>query len=106
MQYCAILQEENEMFEEKISAIGKALANPTRVWMLQQLQEGEKCGCEFVALGLDASIVSRYFTMLAWAGLVTSRRDGVRVLWRLTDSSVLELLERLAELATAEGLTV
>jgi len=94
------------MFEERVSSIGKALANPTRVWMLRQLEEGERCGCEFVALGLDASIVSRYFTMLASAGLVTSRRDGVRALWRLTDGAVLELLERLAEVAAAKETSV
>ena len=84
---------------ELISEIGKALAHPTRVLMLQALAGGERCGCEFApALGLDPSVVSRFLATLSRAGLVTSRRDGVRVLWNLADPEIPELLARLANL--------
>jgi len=80
-----------------MTRIGKALAHPLRERMLRMLADGERCGCEFAPeLGVDASIVSRYLAVLQRAGLVTSRRDGVRVLWSLADPEIINVLERLA----------
>lgn len=80
--------------------IGKALSHPLRERMLWLLGDGERCGCEFAPeLGVDPSIVSRYFAVLERAGLVTSRRDGVRVMWSLADPEILDVLDRLADLA-------
>ena len=82
-----------------LTLIGKALSHPLRERMLWLLAEGERCGCEFAPeLGVDPSIVSRYFAVLERAGLVTSRRDGVRVMWSLADTELLNVLERLTEL--------
>ena len=82
-----------------LTLIGKALSHPMRERMLWLLADGERCGCEFAPeLGVDPSIVSRYFAVLERAGLVASRRDGVRVMWALADPELLEVLERLAEL--------
>ena len=84
-----------------LTLVGKALSHPLRERMLWLLADGERCGCEFAPeLGVDPSVVSRSFAMLERAGLVTSRRDGVRVLWSLADPELLELLERLAALAS------
>ncbi|MCK4570548.1 helix-turn-helix transcriptional regulator, partial [Candidatus Bipolaricaulota bacterium] len=49
-------------------------------------------------LGVDPSIVSRYLAVLERAGLITSRRAGVRVMWQLADPRLLEVLEQLGEL--------
>jgi len=82
-----------------LTLIGKALSHPLRERMLWLLADGERCGCEFAPeLGVDPSIVSRYFAILERAGLVTSRRDGVRVMWSLVDPEILDVLERLAKL--------
>ena len=90
--------------ESSIAEIGKALAHPARVQMLRLLADGERCGCEFAPiLQIDASVVSRYLAVLARAGLVTSRRDGVRVMWRLTDPAVLEVLNQMEALTAAQG---
>jgi len=82
-----------------LTLIGKALSHPLRERMLWLLAEGERCGCEFAPeLGVDPSIVSRYLSVLERAGLVTARRDGVRVMWSLADMELLDVLEKLAEL--------
>lgn len=82
-----------------LTLVGKALAHPLRERMLWLLADGERCGCEFAPeLGVDASIVSRYFALLERAGLVTSRRQGVRVMWSLADPQLLDVLEQLADL--------
>jgi DNA-binding transcriptional ArsR family regulator len=83
-----------------LTLIGKALSHPLRERMLWLLEEGERCGCEFAPeLGIDPSVVSRSLALLERAGLVTSRREGVRVMWKLTDPQILDVLEQLAELA-------
>ncbi len=85
--------------------IAKALSHPLRERMLRLLAEGERCGCEFAPeLGVDASIVSRYLSVLERAGLVMSCRDGVRVMWSLVDPELLDALDRLVDL-TASAVT-
>lgn len=82
-----------------LTLVGKALAHPLRERMLWMLGEGERCGCEFAPeLGVDASIVSRYLGTLERAGLVTSRREGVRVMWQLADPQLLDVFTQLATL--------
>jgi len=83
-----------------LTRVAKALSHPLRERMLRLLEDGERCGCEFApVLGVDPSIVSRSFAQLEQAGLVTSRRDGVRVLWSLREPEILGALNRLATLA-------
>jgi len=84
-----------------LTLVGKALSHPLRERMLWLLADGERCGCEFAPkLGVDPSVVSRYLAVLERAGLVTSRRAGVRVMWQLTDPQLLKVLVQLAELTT------
>lgn len=89
-----------------LTLVGKALSHPLRERMLWMLSDDELCGCEFAPeLGVDPSIVSRYLSILERAGLVASRREGVRVMWRLADPQLLDVLTRLAAL-TREGRVV
>lgn len=78
---------------------GKALAHPARVRILELLAQGERCGCEIAPhVDLDPSVVSRHLALLAAGGLVRSRREGAKLMWRLTDEQVLPLLEGLGHL--------
>jgi DNA-binding transcriptional ArsR family regulator len=84
-----------------LTLVGKALSHPLRERMLWLLADGERCGCEFSPeLGVDPSVVSRYLAVLERAGFVTSRREGVRVMWQLADPQLLDVLVHLAELTT------
>jgi len=86
--------------DEKISEIGQALAHPTRLQILRLLAKGELCGCEIVPeFELDQSGVSRHLTALRRAGLIDSRRDGVRIYWKLADQRIVELLRLAGEIA-------
>jgi len=62
----------------------KALGHPARLWIAEQLSDGEKCVCEFVdALGLDFSTVSKHLTVLRQAGIVQSRKEGKQMFYSL-----------------------
>ena len=66
----------------------KGLSEPTRLRMLNLLFQGELCGCDIqYVLDLSQSNVSRHLNYLKRVGLVTDRRDGYRVFYKLADSS-------------------
>jgi ArsR family transcriptional regulator len=64
----------------------KALADVTRLRILNLLLHGELCVCDIQHV-LDATQpnVSRHLAYLRNAGLVRDRRDGYRIFYRLAD---------------------
>lgn len=55
----------------------QALADPTRIEILQELAHGEQCVCDLQAeLGAAQSRLSFHLRKLKDAGLVTDRREG------------------------------
>jgi DNA-binding transcriptional ArsR family regulator len=78
----------------------KALAHPTRLQMLALLREGERCACEFgPLLGLGQANVSQHLAVLRRAHLVDTRRDGVRVMYSLSDERTSDVLDTVAHIA-------
>jgi len=58
-------------------AIAKALADPSRVRLLQALEGRELCVCQLTALlELAPSTVSKHLSLLHQAGLIESRKAG------------------------------
>lgn len=75
-----------------------ALADPTRLAILERLRLGERCVselCNDVAAG--QSLISFHLKTLRDVGLVFTRRDG-RTMWYALDPSGLARLERLVQL--------
>ena len=81
----------------------KALADETRLRILNLIGRRELCVCQIVeALGLGQSKVSRHLATLRNAGLVSDRREGLWMYYSLAapkgclHEQVLELLKRSA----------
>lgn len=89
---------------ELFGGVGKALANGHRVEMLDLLAQGER-SVEVLAARSDISIAlaSAHLQTLRRAGLVASRRDGNRVLYRLAGDDVYVLLSALRTVASRQG---
>ncbi len=67
-----------------MSAVFKALAHPTRLWMVRELMQSERCVCEFVeASHLDFSTVSKHLSLLKQAHLIEDDKRGKNVYYRL-----------------------
>lgn len=65
--------------------IFKALGHPTRLWIVEQLADGEKCVCEFVeAVDVDFSTISKHLSVLRNAGIVNMDKRGKQIFYRLT----------------------
>ncbi|MEW5825548.1 MAG: metalloregulator ArsR/SmtB family transcription factor [Candidatus Bipolaricaulota bacterium] len=88
------------------ASVGMGLSHPIRIAILRRLAERvELCSCEIEpCLDVDPSGVSRHLSALRDAGLIVSRRDGVRVLHRLASPAVAELLSA-ADRVTAAART-
>lgn len=73
----------------------KALAHPVRLQILDMLRaDDEVCVCHMeAAFGKRQAYISQQLMVLRDAGLVESRRDGLKVFYRLADGTVRDLLE-------------
>ncbi len=75
----------------------KALAQPTRMKILELLRNGEKCICEIVpALNGEQSNISRHISLMQKSNLVTTRKDGVKVMVKVKDQRVFEILDSIS----------
>jgi ArsR family transcriptional regulator len=71
----------------------KAMANESRLLVIDRLTEGECSAGELVALvGTDASTVSKHLSVLRASGIVEDRRAGTTVYYRLLTPCVLDFL--------------
>ena len=81
---------------EEYALVARALSAPARLMILEQLAQGER-GVEALAekTGLTLANCSQHLQQLRRAGLVTSRRDGKAVIYRLSDAKTLALMDLL-----------
>lgn len=85
---------------EEYAVVARALSAPARLMILEQLAQGER-GVEPLAekTGLTFANCSQHLQQLRRAALVTSRRDGKAVIYRLTDAKTLDLMDLLRVVA-------
>lgn len=77
----------------------QAVAQTTRLRILEILAEGERCVCDiYQAIGEEQSNVSNHLAVLRRAGILAARRERGRVVYRLRDNRVSEFLGKLHEL--------
>ena len=87
---------ENNVLELKAEVL-KALAQPTRLKILELLRHGEKCICEIIpAINGEQSNISRHISLMQKNNLVTTRKDGVRVMVKVSDPKVFEILDNIS----------
>lgn len=75
------------------AAFLKLLGDPTRLRLLTALQAIELCVCDLAAVvGLSESAMSHQLRLLRTGRLVTARKEGRTVYYRLLDEHVTGLL--------------
>jgi len=89
-----------DLLYEQVARIGKALASPKRLELLEILAQGEKTVETLSAeLSIDVKLASAHLKALRAARLVDSRRDGKYVVYRLSGQDVSDLWVNLREVA-------
>jgi DNA-binding transcriptional ArsR family regulator len=85
---------------QRAALIGRALADPKRLCVLETLAAGEASVSELSSyVGCHVPNMSQHLAVLRSAGLVTSRRDGSTVYYRLAGPKVLEAYRLIQVLA-------
>ena len=82
----------------------KALAHPTRLFIVDELSRGERCVCELTDL-IDAEMptVSRHLSVLRNAGILEDEKRGSQVFYRLRVPCVLNFFKCIEALRTNNG---
>ena len=63
------------------TGIIKAMAHPVRLMIIDELSRGDKCACELLPMfKLDQSTLSRHMSQLKKVGIITEKKEGVRVI--------------------------
>jgi len=85
-------QKEKALIEAKANVL-KALGHPTRLWMAEQLADGEKCVCELAEFfDADFSTISKHLSVLKQAGVVEDEKRGKQVYYRLKVPCILKYM--------------
>src|SRR5258708_20638611 len=93
-------REAKDALYEEFARLGRAVANPKRIELLDLLAQGER-SVEALAegTGMRLTNASNHLQVLRQARLVATRKEGTRVLYRLADDEVLLFAVALRSLA-------
>jgi DNA-binding transcriptional ArsR family regulator len=96
-------------FEAKARII-KAMAHPTRLFIVDVLSHKEQCVCELTnMIGADTSTVSKHLSILKAAGIVEDEKRGLQVWYSLKVPCILNFfgcVEQVQKLTAKEHRTV
>ncbi len=88
-----MMQEKDRNLAEKRARVIKALAHPSRIYMVARLSTGDASVGELVeAVGSDVSTVSKHLSILKQSGLLQDRKEGNRVLYTLKCSCIMDFI--------------
>ena len=96
----AIEVQDRESGYQRTAVVGRALADPKRLCVLESLSAGELSVSQLAGrVACQVPNMSQHLAVLRSAGLVSTRREGSTVFYRLSDPRVLEAFTLLQSIA-------
>lgn len=90
-----LTMEQRQTLLEIEAELFNAMAHPSRLEILELLREGEACVCHIQAmLGQRQAYISQHLNILRHAGLVTTRKDGLRVYYKISDPGLFDVMDQ------------
>jgi ArsR family transcriptional regulator, arsenate/arsenite/antimonite-responsive transcriptional repressor len=87
------MNKQTQSLYEARAAIIKAIAHPSRLFIVEQLQKQDRNVGELVEMiGADFSTVSKHLTILKNAGLVSDDRKGTTINYHLKTPCILNFI--------------
>lgn len=87
------MTEAEKLRADARAGILKALAHPSRVFIVDKLAEKPHCVCELTEMiGADTSTVSKHLSILRNAGIITDRKQGTTVYYSLEAPCLLRFI--------------
>ena len=88
-----MMDKKRNLLFERQAEIAKAVAHPLRVAVIDFLKDGEKCVCDIAEqVGSERSNVSRHLTVMVRAGVLSYRKEGLKVFYNLKTPCIAEFL--------------
>lgn len=88
----------------ELANVFRGLSHPTRIEILFAIGNQEACVCHLeTILGLRQAYISQHLMEMRDAGIITSRRDGRFIYYRLANEKLLQLLQAAASYADIEA---
>lgn len=77
----------------------KALADPTRLKILECIENDEKCICEIIPYtGKSQPNVSQHLKIMKYAGIIKERKDGTRIMIKASDTNIFKIIDQVKNL--------
>ena len=77
----------------------KALADSTRLKVLECIKNGEKCICEIIPYtGKSQPCVSQHLKVMKHAGIIDERKDGTRIMIKASNKKIFDIVEQVKRL--------
>jgi ArsR family transcriptional regulator len=87
------VEKELQAQYEARAGIIKAIAHPSRLFIVEELEKGERCVNELAEMiGSDMSTVSKHLSVLKNAGIVSDRKAGTNIYYVLKTPCILRFL--------------
>ena len=78
------MNAKNKQHYEARARVIRAMAHPSRLLIIDELNKGERCVCELTELvGSDTSTVSKHLSVMKNAGIVADEKRGTMVYYSL-----------------------
>jgi ArsR family transcriptional regulator len=92
------MDQKTRAYYEAKSRIFKALAHPTRLFIVDELVERERCVLDLTEMiGADMSTVSKHLSILKGAGIISDDKRGTQVFYTLKFPCVLNFFSCVAD---------
>lgn len=83
--------KQNKTLFELQAEVCKTLASPKRLEIINTLKTGEKTVTDLVhILGVSKANVSQHLALMRHKGILSSRREGVNIYYRVANPKVIE----------------
>ena len=77
----------------------KALADPTRLKILECIKNGEKCICKIIPYtGKSQPNVSQHLKVMKHAGIIDERKDGTKIMIKASNDEIFKIVDQVKKL--------
>jgi DNA-binding transcriptional ArsR family regulator len=96
--------DRSQILFQSEAEILNAMSHPARLEILELLRDGESCVCHIQAM-LDQrqAYISQQLNILRQAGLITSRKEGLRVYYKINNPDLFDLLDQVQRILQKLG---
>ena len=87
------MTDEEKFRAEQRSIIFKALAHPSRIFIVEKIQHKPHCVCELARMiVIDQSTTSKHLSVLKNAGIIEDKKNGTTVYYSLKYNCIMKFI--------------